>query len=844
MDKAKKKRIQKILTWASIGLLVLLLSAMPLLARQEAEAEGPVASILSGTVTRGSLTSVLHGGGNLEAETVEEVKLPSGVKIEGFLVKNGQFVTEGTPLAQVDKVSVMTAIMEVNETIDFLQEELEAAREETVPSNIRATAGGRVKKLFAAPGESAQEVMLRDGALAILSLDGLMAVKLERNLSVRTGESVLVTLSDGREVTGRVESNLDSTVVITVEDAGYEVGQTVSVTDEDGKALGRGQLYIHNAWKAVAFTGTIASVNTQEEKTLSEGASLFTIKDRDFEGELNRRANQHREYEQLLQELFRMYQSGYLYAPCDGEVEGVDNDSVHLLNATPDGWVLAPLNSTTQEAEKPWTVMLLSSTGVGLDQPPAQTGTCTGKSDCPLPYEAHTEEQMAQCEALCKDCKTNTFLEAHQDTCVTWCQRADKTKVCTAKNHYPDCIEKCTSAKTGESCPAAKYHKPDCLESCQEADGVKRFCDATGDHKSTCIKACTKSEDCKANPYHYADCIQKCNGTKDCPANVHRENCPHAHLTYTAEVGVVKQVESGTILYAYESAEGVTAIKNGDGYTIPYKPDATVMVNGVGSVPAGGISCKVGDIILIVTGKDQNGSAIVDRRVYVYSSSAAGGMGAMGGMAGFGGMGGFRMDGFSMTGGMTGFGNSAMSSQPDEGLFDLEGSTLLTVTAHDKAKLVISVDEHDIARVSVGMKATVKVEALKGREFDAEVTSIAVSGTNNGGSSKFQVTLTLPMGENMLSGMSASAVIALEEKQDTLLIPAVALIQQGAKTLVCTALDQEGNPTNAVEVTTGVSDGENVEILSGLEEGQTFYYRYYDTVELDNSVEKKIGSFF
>jgi hypothetical protein len=29
-------------------------------------------------------------------------------------------------------------------------------------------------------------------------------------------------------------------------------------------------------------------------------------------------------------------------------VEGVDNDSVHLLNATPEGWVLAPLNNTSR----------------------------------------------------------------------------------------------------------------------------------------------------------------------------------------------------------------------------------------------------------------------------------------------------------------------------------------------------------------------------------------------------------------------------------------------------------------------------------------------------------------
>ena len=40
-----------------------------------------------------------------------------------------------------------------------------------------------------------------------------------------------------------------------------------------------------------------------------------------------------------------------------------------------------------------------------------------------------------------------------------------------------------------------------------------------------------------------------------------------------------------------------------------------------------------------------------------------------------------------------------------------------------------------------------------------------------------------------------------------------------------------------MEVKTGLSDGENVEVISGLAEGQKIYYSYYDTVELDNSAE-------
>ena len=67
-----------------------------------------------------------------------------------------------------------------------------------------------------ASGDSVQDIMLKYGALAVLSLDGLMAVELNQPTALATGDSVNLTFSDGKAVTGRVESNLDSRLVITV----------------------------------------------------------------------------------------------------------------------------------------------------------------------------------------------------------------------------------------------------------------------------------------------------------------------------------------------------------------------------------------------------------------------------------------------------------------------------------------------------------------------------------------------------------------------------------------------------------------------------------------------------
>ena len=200
MDKVKKRQFKKILSWCLTAAVVTGLAAMPLLAKNEEEAAGPVASVYSATVETGSVSTALRGGGTLKTEGIEQVKLPSGVKITEFLVSNGDTVTAGTPLAAVDPVSVMTAITSVTETMEYLQKEMRSAKNEKIDSVIAATAGGRVKKVFARKGDSVQEVMLRDGCLALLSLDGLMAVKIEKKLDILIGDTVRVTMEDGSEV--------------------------------------------------------------------------------------------------------------------------------------------------------------------------------------------------------------------------------------------------------------------------------------------------------------------------------------------------------------------------------------------------------------------------------------------------------------------------------------------------------------------------------------------------------------------------------------------------------------------------------------------------------------------
>ena len=70
------------------------------------------------------------------------------------------------------------------------------------------------------------------------------------------------------------------------------------------------------------------------------------------------------------------------------------------------------------------------------------------------------------------------------------------------------------------------------------------------------------------------------------------------------------------------------------------------------------------------------------------------------------------------------------------------------------------------------------------------------------------------------------------KQDDCLTIPVAALLEKDGKTYVYTLYDAEKDLIDGlVEVTTGLSDGTNVQILSGLTEGQKIYYRYADSIE-------------
>ena len=135
-------------------------------------------------------------------------------------------------------------------------------------------------------------------------------------------------------------------------------------------------------------------------------------------------------------------------------------------------------------------------------------------------------------------------------------------------------------------------------------------------------------------------------------------------------------------------------------------------------------------------------------------------------------------------------------------------------------ELNVEVDEIDIPDVKPGQRAIIDVDALPGVEFEGEVLTISPVAKEEAGVILYEVKVgfNVPEGSGLRVGMSAEADIVIVDRSNVLLVPDRAITK-----------DNEGNPvvmvvvneqTEERPVVTGISDGFDTEIVSGLSEGE------------------------
>jgi RND family efflux transporter MFP subunit len=145
-------------------------------------------------------------------------------------------------------------------------------------------------------------------------------------------------------------------------------------------------------------------------------------------------------------------------------------------------------------------------------------------------------------------------------------------------------------------------------------------------------------------------------------------------------------------------------------------------------------------------------------------------------------------------------------------------SGFITLVDPSQVRIDVTVDETDVAKVAVGKSASLAFDALPGRPFRGSVIAVSPTGTLSQGVVTYPVSLTIETRNQVLpAGLTASATIIVDEKNDTLVVPLRAVRRQGRGEVV-DVLGDDGKPTPRT-VKTGVQNDQLVEITDGLQEG-------------------------
>lgn len=154
-------------------------------------------------------------------------------------------------------------------------------------------------------------------------------------------------------------------------------------------------------------------------------------------------------------------------------------------------------------------------------------------------------------------------------------------------------------------------------------------------------------------------------------------------------------------------------------------------------------------------------------------------------------------------------------------------TTLAVIYDLSQLTFEMSVDELDVRSVQVGQKVSVTADALEGQTFTGTVTNVSLESVQSNGVTNYPVTVTLDETGDLLPGMNVDGVILLDQTEDALMIPIDSLMR-GNRVYVKddTVKEAAGSVPagfRAVEVETGLTNDDYVEIVSGLAEGEEVY---------------------
>jgi HlyD family secretion protein len=148
-----------------------------------------------------------------------------------------------------------------------------------------------------------------------------------------------------------------------------------------------------------------------------------------------------------------------------------------------------------------------------------------------------------------------------------------------------------------------------------------------------------------------------------------------------------------------------------------------------------------------------------------------------------------------------------------------EGTTIASIADMGEMIFKGKIDETEVGKIKEGMKLELTVGAIEATTFDAVLEYIAPKGVEENGAVQFEIKAKVNLKEGFFirAGYSANANIVLD-KRDSVMVISESLLkfEEGKKDSAYVELETEPQKFEKKYISTGLSDGINIEVKSGL----------------------------
>lgn len=154
----------------------------------------------------------------------------------------------------------------------------------------------------------------------------------------------------------------------------------------------------------------------------------------------------------------------------------------------------------------------------------------------------------------------------------------------------------------------------------------------------------------------------------------------------------------------------------------------------------------------------------------------------------------------------------------DEGESVAAGGKIMAIVDFTNLQVSIKVDEYQLSSLAVGAPVTINIDSI-GRSVQGSVSEISREAKNENGVAYFTAIVDFQGDAQIRIGMNAEVVIVREQAENVLTVPVDAILFGADNESFVLVKGESENPENR-PVTTGITDGVNIQITAGLTENE------------------------